>query len=849
MKPETPVTPSRGWRLKTYFALLVALFCVAAAAASIYVFVQTDRDSRKAAERDASFAATTAARQLGEGVSTIRSTVAGLAATPGIDQAAEQKSCTLSFALEGLSRGHLDVLRPDGSVSCSSRPRSGAVPRTGYEGAPWLQALGAKPLLRAPVEDAATGAQSILYAARTPGGGAVAAFVALGPVGRALADLYGAGRPVEFLVTTADRKTVLARSHGSQRWVGKQLTGSAFAQSSGTERRDVDGTERFYRETTVPGVGWHFFVGEDRAAALAAGSRLRERQLAIILLGLTLVLLATWIVYRRVAVPITKLGAAVRSSSAQTPPAPVPVGGPAEVADLGANVNGLIEAVALELSRRREAEESSLLSARSYRELFESSPLPMWIHDAGTLDILEVNEAAVGRYGYTRDELLMLKATDIARPEPESEPPGLETHVAKDGLRLVVRALAHDVMFDGRRARCVVTEDIGERERLEGQLRQAQKMEAIGQLAGGIAHDFNNLLTVISGFGAMARQRIGAGPGGRELAEVDRAAKRAAQLTKQLLTFSRQQVLDTVVLDLNEVIEPLMPMLFRLIGEDIEIGVLSDDETPHVLADRGQLEQVLVNLVLNARDAMPDGGTLTIETRSERLNGDAPAFLESEPGLYACLLVTDTGVGIDADTRAHLFEPFFTTKAVGEGTGLGLATVHGIVTQSGGHVVVDSEPGLGTTFKVYLPAAAGVAELRPHRPEERPGDLAGTETVLVCEDDGSVRAFVEAALTEAGYKVLATARADEAVEVARSEDGPVDVLLTDVVMPQMSGPELAAVVEQLRPGVKVIFLSGYAADTGRGRGWELPAEASFLQKPFSDVELLSAVRGVLAPTT
>jgi CheY-like chemotaxis protein len=368
-------------------------------------------------------------------------------------------------------------------------------------------------------------------------------------------------------------------------------------------------------------------------------------------------------------------------------------------------------------------------------------------------------------------------------------------------------------------------------------------MEAVGQLAGGVAHDFNNLLTVIAGYGTMARHRIGAGPGSRELVEVERAAERATQLTGQLLAFSRQQVLEPVALDLNEVVTSVTPMLARLIGDDIEIGVLGD-EAPPVMADRGQIEQVILNLCVNGRDAMPDGGTLTIETREQILDDRyAASRPDVQPGVYVCLTVTDTGVGIDRETQARIFDPFFTTKDVGRGTGLGLATVHGIVKQSGGHIAVYSEPGLGTSFKVYLPAVAGAAIVRSYKPAERPDRLNGTETILVCEDDDLVRSFLDAILTEHGYKVLTTSRPDEALAIAGAEPDPIHVLVTDVVMPKMAGPELVEALAPMRPGLKVVFLSGYTAETLRDRG--LPPGSAFLQKPFSDVSLLQAIRALL----
>jgi two-component system cell cycle sensor histidine kinase/response regulator CckA len=857
---ETQITPRGnadeparpGWRLTAYFAVLVAVVALAAAAASVYVYVQTDRDSRHAAEDRAQFAASTAAKQLAESIATLKATVAGLAATPNIEQAAAQPTCTLTFALGDLSRGHVDIVRPDGSVACSSRPRAGNKPLAGYAGADWLGKVGTTPVFLAPVPDSATGDRSAIAAVRSPGKAIVAAFMALEPVGHGLVNLYGAGDPVEFLITSRDGRRALTRSIDPGRWVGTSLAGTAFASTPArTDRRDVDGHARLYEEATVPGVGWRFYAGEDKAAALAAGDHLRKRQLAIILIGLALVVLATLAVYRRVVVPIRRLGARVRATTALVPPEPVPVSGPAEVRDLGEDVNGLIRSASDELHRREQAEDSTRASERSYRLLFENSPLSMWIHDAETMGVLAVNDAAVARYGYTREEFLGKTPAELVVPGDDADADGEEEailgtvrHRRKDGREIKARIIAHSVTFDGRAARCVVAEDVGERERIETQLRQAQKMEAVGQLAGGVAHDFNNLLTVIAGYSGMARNRIGSGPGVRELAEIDRAAERATQLTQQLLTFSRQQVLNPVVLDLNEVVDAVTPMLSRLIGEDIEIGVLAGDDTPPLIADRGQIEQVIVNLAVNARDAMPDGGTLTIETRGVRLDERYSAeHAGVEPGHYACLSVTDTGVGIDETTQARIFEPFFTTKEVGEGTGLGLATVHGIVDQSGGHLEVYSEPGFGTSFKVYIPAAAGEAVVRADAQPQRPERLRGTETILVCEDDELVRILLQTMLTENGYRVLCASRPDEALSLAATDGSEIDLLVTDLIMPLMSGPELVERLEETRPGLHVLLLSGYPAETVRNR--PLPEGSVFLQKPFDELSLLARIRELL----
>jgi PAS domain S-box-containing protein len=452
---------------------------------------------------------------------------------------------------------------------------------------------------------------------------------------------------------------------------------------------------------------------------------------------------------------------------------------------------------------------------------------------------LWVNDAAERFYGRSREQLLRSRLDELIGSEraaadwegfltPDRVAQGMLEHVwdgEQDGRRRVLEVRSQPEFQPGRHL--FVLRDITERRGLEDQLRQAQKMEAIGQLAGGVAHDFNNLLTVIGGYSEIARRRIGAGPGAGELLEVERAAERASQLTRQLLAFSRQQVLDPHPLDLGEVAAGLLPMLRRLIGEDIEIAMLAAPGLPSVLADRSQIEQVVVNLAVNARDAMPSGGTLTIETRvaDERV----------------ALIVTDTGVGMDRSVLEHLFEPFFTTKAVGAGTGLGLATVHGIVTQSGGEVHVYSEPGLGTSFKVYLPVSGEVAETAAPAPAE--DDLHGEETVLLCEDEDGVRHLIETVLTTHGYRVLPAAGPLQALEIAAERE--IDLLVTDVIMPDLSGPELARRMESLRPGVRTLFVSGYTAETVRGRG-RLPADSAFLEKPFHQLSLLRAIRGLLS---
>ncbi len=400
-------------------------------------------------------------------------------------------------------------------------------------------------------------------------------------------------------------------------------------------------------------------------------------------------------------------------------------------------------------------------------------------------------------------------------------------------------------LADGARYGMMLCIDVTEHRRLEERLRQVEKLEAVGQLAGGVAHDFNNLLTAISGYCALAREAVGDGDGGEELQEIARAAERAEQLTGQLLAFSRQQVLRPVALDVGEVARELLPMLRRLIRENIRIALQTEDGLPPVCADRGQLEQVIMNLAVNGRDAMPSGGTLTIETRAPTgAERSARADGESDRGESVWLVVSDTGTGMAPEVIAHVFEPFFTTKEPGRGTGLGLATVHGIVTQTGGHVTIDSRPGAGTTVTITLPAAEHGAEVVDAADSQEPDRVDGDETILICEDEPSVRRLIELLLTNHGYSALSADHPSQALALAAAHPGRIDALISDIVMPDMPGPELAQRLHALRPGLRVVFVSGYAPAALRGSS-TIPDDSGFVQKPFQALELLGALRRLL----
>jgi two-component system, cell cycle sensor histidine kinase and response regulator CckA len=381
--------------------------------------------------------------------------------------------------------------------------------------------------------------------------------------------------------------------------------------------------------------------------------------------------------------------------------------------------------------------------------------------------------------------------------------------------------------------------------RTEEQFLQSQKMEAVGRLAGGVAHDFNNLLSVILGYGEILLSDSQVDEAARaDIREITRAGERAADLTRQLLAFSRQQVLAPTVLDLNAVLAGMGSMLVRLLGEDVELRTLPGAALGRVLVDPGQIEQVILNLVVNARDAMPRGGSLTIETANVELDaGYSTEHPGANPGPHVLLAVSDTGTGMDAETRARIFEPFFTTKEKGKGTGLGLSTVFGIVRQSGGTVWVYSEPGHGTTFKIYLPRTQD--DRRPSVPAPAPDPSPrGTETILLTEDDTALRVLARVALVRLGYQVLEAADADEALLLAARYSGPIHLLLTDVVMPKVSGRELAERLAAVRPDTRVLFMSGYTDDTVVRHG-VLAAGIAFLQKPITPQSLARKVREVL----
>jgi hypothetical protein len=499
-----------------------------------------------------------------------------------------------------------------------------------------------------------------------------------------------------------------------------------------------------------------------------------------------------------------------------------------------------------------------------YGMLFESNPQPMWVFDVDTLAFLEVNEAATRHYGYSREEFLSMTIMDLLPPEnAPGLPHGLERtgsprkdvaltrHQRKDGTIADMELVSHEMELEGRRARLVLGTDISERTRTraalqqaEEQLRQVQRMDAAGRVAGGVAHDFNNLLTTIRGFSdLLLRDLPPEYPRRRDVEQIRKAADRGALLTRQLLTFGRQPAVQPRLLELNSVVTTMEGLVQRLVGADIRLVTRLRPGLGEVKIDPGQLEQVLVNLVLNARDAMPAGGTLTIETGERQIAGSTRGR-SVKPGRYLVLAVSDTGSGMDGETLSHVFEPFFTSQVAGSRSGLGLSIVYGIVKQNGGGVRVSSEPGEGTTVKVFLPRVEGE---EVSAPDER-ASLRGSETVLLVEDEDGVRELLWKILTDHGHTVLEARHGKDALAVAVGYANPIQLLITDVVMPEMGAGELVDQLVATRPELKVLYISGYTNDEIVRRGVE-GADAAFIQKPFSSEDLMMKVREVLDTKT
>ena len=517
---------------------------------------------------------------------------------------------------------------------------------------------------------------------------------------------------------------------------------------------------------------------------------------------------------------------------------------------------------------RQRAEQTARQLEFNYRQLFDTSPYPMYVIDTATLNLLDANDAASRYYGHSRQDLLAMRLTALS---PAEDAPALTEAIAAaapvdrwgplrqvkhDGMVVAVNITSHALSFNGHDARCAVIEDITEREQLDRRLRQSQRLESLGQLAGGVAHDFNNLLSIIIGYATMCAgdiEDVGGGdprwqPLRDDLQQIVQAGDRATNLTRQLLSFARAEVTQAQIIDLNTVTSGVEQLLRRAIGEDIDLRLNLAPESWPIKADPGQTEQVLLNLTVNARDAMPTGGELTVDLDAIVVDDRYAAY---HPGMHSGrhmrLRVTDTGVGMSQATIDRAFEPFFTTKPKGQGTGLGLATIYGIITQAGGSAQITSDPGHGTTFTATFPVTDDAEPSDSTQPvggaQPQPTVRQG-ETILLAEDEDSLRLLTQRILTRHGFTVLAATNGVDAIRLADAHQGDIDLLLTDVIMPQMNGHDLANHLQKARPGIAVIYVSGYAEPMLAERS-TLPAGVTLLSKPVSESEVIAAIRRAL----
>jgi two-component system, cell cycle sensor histidine kinase and response regulator CckA len=595
------------------------------------------------------------------------------------------------------------------------------------------------------------------------------------------------------------------------------------------------------------------------ASTVALRTRASEATTTVFLAGLIAIFgaaLLGWLLQRNITRPILRLAETMRGIKGETmlPHRVEHVSGD-EIGVLYSGFNRMLDDL---IAREQERDRST---AR-LRALIAALPDPVFVLE----DNARIAEVLAGRPEVLSTPALELRGhyiaeivgsaiegrlteavhTALATGIPQRFAYEIDRPAGRKWFDALVIPLAPD-SGDRKRDRLVlfVPRDVTERHTLEVDLRQAQKMEALGRLAGGVAHDFNNILTAIMGYGSLLEGRLDRTMGpASELVEMMKAAERAAMLTQQLLAFSRRQVVAFRQVSLNELVGDMQRMLERIIGEDVQLVADLAPELPEVHFDPGQLQQVVLNLAVNAREAMPSGGTLTLSTRSVAQSARRAGEPELAPGRYVVLQVTDTGVGMDESVRARIFEPFFTTKGRKGGTGLGLAMVYGIVRQAGGDVTVASEPGKGTTFHIYLPEAAKGSEAS--EPEHRPTPIIarGSETLLVVEDEPQLLELASRMLAEHGYHVLVAADAHQALQICSVHPSPIHLMVTDVVMPKMGGPELVSAVRPMRPDMKVLYVSGYTDGTAIARGAAV-GEIPFLQKPFTPLDLHSKVREAL----
>ena len=765
-------------------ALFVVALIVVAASAAYYVRVQSEQDARQAAQADATFGARVAAQSISSYVDLMQKLTTGLAANPAVARklAAPAGPCTLTF-----SGAHLDVLTPSGSVVCSS----GKLP-TGevYNQATWLTHSLDTPMVVAPFLDPTTGTWAMVVTAPVAGLGVVAAFTELVPLATGLADQYGGPDRMEFLVTTGDTKTVIARSLGGSRWVGAPLAGTAFAGSSNpAQRPDLDGTQRLYGSSAVASTGWTVYAGADQADALSAADQLANRDLAVVLAGLGLVLLITFVVYRRIAEPIRQLSLRMRRAIAGDFIVGASPGGAAEVDALTEDFEHLMSNVKRQLADRLLSEQAAQVSERNYRVLFDGHPQAMWLYDIDTLAFLEVNDAAVEEYGYSREEFLTMTVKQIRPPEdipkflelttglPSFDRSGPWRHLLKDGSVIEVLITSHELTFADRQVRFVMAENLTESQRLELELHQSQARvesnaglsRAKDELVSMVSHELRTPLASIVGFAELMVSRDVSEAQRKEyLGVMLQEGRRLTSLINDFLDLQRleggHQAMSVAPADLQALIARAVKIAGDNSSTPIEMRLA--DDLPLVMVDTESIMRVLANLVSNARKYSPNGGDIVI---GARVVGD-----------MAEVSVQDHGLGIPRAALPRIFRRFYRVDTADrrliKGTGLGLSISKKVVESQGGKIAVRSDGlGKGSLFLFTVPIA---------RERSQTGD------VLLVEDDDGFAHLLEAELVSRGLSSVWAADAESAEHLMQHLK--VRAVILDLMLPGMSGEEFLA---------------------------------------------------------
>ncbi len=773
----------------------MALFVVAlmgvAGSAALYVRVQSEQDARQAAGADANFAAQRAARQLTAGFDTIKSVSSPLAADPGTAQVyADPTECNIGYTPIGaFDTGHIDLVRLDGSVVCSSNKSAITGTSPIYNGQGWL--LASMPVLVAPIMDPETGHQVVVVSYPIPGKGVLAWFLDLAPIGPKLQAEFGSGvHQLEFLITSSDGQTVVGRSIDPAKWVGRNLHGTAFVNvSTPATRADLDGIQRVYGQSTIDPAGWHLYVGADQADALAAADQLANRDLEVVLAGVGVVLVLAFVVYRRIAEPILQLSLSVRRAAAGDHAAGASAGGAAEVEALAVEFDGLMAKVKQQLADRMLSEQAARTSERNYRVLFDGHPQPMWVYDVDTLAFLEVNDAAVENYGYSRDEFLGMTISQIRPPEdvpkfleltaglPSFDRSGPWRHLMKDGSVIQVVITSHELNFAGHQARFVMAEDLTEADRLELELHQSQARaessaglsRAKDELVSMVSHELRTPLASLVGFAElMVSREVSEAQRKEYLGVMLQEGRRLTALINDFLDLQRMegghQALNVAPADLRALITRAVKMGGDNTGAPIEMRL--PDDLPLVMVDSDSILRVLANFVSNARKYSPNGGAIVI---GAGVDGD-----------MAEVYVEDHGLGIPREALPRIFRRFYRVdnadRRLIKGTGLGLSISKRIIESHGGKISARSGGlGKGSLFLFTVPIA---------RERSQSGD------VLLIEDDAGFAHLLEAELVSRGLSAVWAADAETALHLIEHRKARAVVL--DLLLPGLQGEDFLA---------------------------------------------------------